>query len=105
MKLSVHLVHGGRYVKAGDPLPVDFVLPSHLEAFAVYDDEPPQASQGASRVNSPVVGRQRVFGASGRLAKSAAANYPEGEEEFTPRPKPTRGAKIRRAHQEERKGK
>ena len=69
MKLSVHLVHQGRYVKAGDPLPADFDLPPHLESFAIYDDEPPQVSQGAARLSS--VGRQGV-GAGGRLAKPAA---------------------------------
>jgi hypothetical protein len=67
MRLSVHLVHQGRYIKAGDELPSDFVLPLHLEAFAIYDD-PPQISQGAARLSSA---RQGVFGASGSLAKSA----------------------------------
>ena len=38
MKLSVNLVHGGKYVRAGDELPPDFVLPPHLDRFAVYDD-------------------------------------------------------------------
>ncbi len=37
MKLSVNVVHGGRYVRAGDELPSDFILPEHLERFAVYD--------------------------------------------------------------------
>ena len=70
MKLSINLVHGGKYVKAGDPLPADFVLPEHLDCFAIYDDDPPQTSQGAARLSS--VGRQGVFGAGGSLAKPAA---------------------------------
>ena len=35
MKLSVNVVTGGQYVRAGDPLPSDFVLPPHLEAFVM----------------------------------------------------------------------
>ena len=101
MRLSVHLVTGGKYIRAGDPLPPGFELPPHLETFVV---DPPQISQGAARLST--VGRQGVFGTSGSLAKSAA-NYPRGEEKFIPEPKPTRGTKmgeeIRRAHQ--RKGK
>ena len=105
MRLSVHLVHQGRYVKAGDELPSDFVLPEHLDRFVVYDD-PPQTSRADLRFSSAFVeGQQGDFGAGTRLAKPAM-DYPKGEEEFIPRPKPTKGMKmgeeIRRAHQ--RKG-
>lgn len=87
MKLSVNVVHQGCYVKAGDELPEDFILPEHLDRFAVYDD-PPQVSQGASRLST--VEGQGVAGARGGSAKSAAddkrdARYSEGEEEFTPK--------------------
>ena len=106
MRLTVNLVTGGKYVRAGDELPSDFVLPEHLDRFAIYDDDQPQISQGAARLSAAVGRRQGVFGTSGSLAKSAA-NYPRGEEKFIPEPKPTRGTKmgeeIRRAHQ--RKGK
>ena len=91
MKLSVHLVHQGRYVKAGDPLPADFDLPPHLEAFVV-DDDPPQASRAGLRFST--VGRQGGLGTETRLAKPAAKDYPEGEEEFTPRPKWARKGKL-----------
>src|SRR4029077_2392831 len=102
MKLSVHLVHQGRYIKAGDPLPLDFELPSHLEAFAVYDDDPPQISRADLRLSrAGSLSHARVFGAETRLAKPATEDYPGSEEEFIPQ---TRGAKmgeeIRRAHQE-----
>ena len=49
MRLSVHLVTGGKYVRAGDPLPADFVLPEHLDRFVV-DDDPPQIFAGRSLV-------------------------------------------------------
>ena len=75
MKLSINLVHQGTYVKAGDPLPEGFELPSHLEAFII--DDPPQTSRATSHL---VVEGQA---AGSGLAKSAAS-YPEGEEEFTP---------------------
>ena len=45
MRLSVNVVHGGCYVKAGDDLPSDFILPEHLERFAVYDEPPLQVSR------------------------------------------------------------
>ena len=44
MKLSVNVVHGGRYVRAGDDLPSDFILPEHLDRFVIYD-EPSQTSR------------------------------------------------------------
>lgn len=81
MRLSVHLVTGGKYIRAGDPLPPGFELPPHLETFVI---DPPQVSQGASRLSS--VERQGVFGTGGSLAKSAA-NYPQGKEEFIPKRK------------------
>ena len=63
MKLSVHLVTGGKYIRAGDPLPAGFELPPHLETFVI---DPPQISQGAARLSSAFVeGRQGVFGARG----------------------------------------
>ncbi len=80
MKLSVHLVTGGKYIRAGDPLPPGFELPPHLETFVI---DPPQVSQGASRLST--VGRQGVFGTGGSLAKPAMG-YPEGEEKFVPKP-------------------
>jgi hypothetical protein len=79
MKLSVNLVAGGKYVRAGDELPPDFVLPPHLDRFAIHD-EPPQTSRAASRFSS--AGHQGNLGASGQLAKPAMS-YPESEEEFT----------------------
>jgi hypothetical protein len=73
MKLSVNLVTGGKYVRAGDELPPDFVVPPHLDRFAVYDEPPPQIS----RVDAAFEGLQDG------LAKPAA-NYTESEEEFAP---------------------
>jgi hypothetical protein len=91
-KLSINLVHHGCYVKAGDPLPPDFVMPPHLEAFVI--DEPSQASRADHRF-SFVEGQGA---AEDRLAKPAMT-YEEAEEEFVPRwEKPKKHAK------EERKG-
>ncbi len=78
MKLSVNVVHGGRYVRAGDDLPKDFVLPPHLEAFVI--DEPLQTSRADLRLSSD---DQGVCGTEARLAKPAM-NYTESEEEFAP---------------------
>ena len=90
MKLSINLVHGGRYVRAGDDLPSDFILPEHLERFAVYDD-PSQASRATS--HSLVEGRRE----GSQLAKPAT-DYREAEEEFAaPMAKEIR-------HSEEKKG-
>jgi hypothetical protein len=84
VKLSVNLVVGGKYVRAGDELPSDFVLPPHLDRFVVYDQPPPQISRAGHRFSSGVEGHQEGFGTGARLAKSAAG-YPEGEEEFAPK--------------------
>ena len=63
----------------------------------------PQISRADLRFSSE--GHREDIGAETRPAKPA--RYPEGEEEFIPKPKPIRGMKmgeeIRRAHQEERK--
>ena len=100
MRLSVNLVVGGRYVKAGDHLPVDFVLPPHLDRFVVNDDSPPpQISRATSRFSTER--HQEDFGPGSQLAKPAMATYPEGEEKFAPR----WAKKIRRVLGEERKGK
>ena len=82
MKLSVNVVHGGKYVRAGDLLPADFVLPLHLEAFVI--DEPSQVSRADLRFSSGVEGHQRDMRTEARLAKPAM-NYREAEEEFTPK--------------------
>ena len=89
MKLSVNLVTGGKYVRAGDELPSDFELPPHLDRFVV--DEPPQQTSRADLRFSSVP--QRDMGAGTRLAKPAATDYPEGEEEFAPQwvPKKKKG--------------
>lgn len=79
MKLSVNVVHQGCYVKAGDPLPSDFVMPPHLEPFII--DEPPQTSRVDHRFSSGVEGHQMRTEA--RPAKFAM-NYTESEEEFAP---------------------
>jgi hypothetical protein len=90
MRLSVNLVHGGKYIRAGDELPPDFVLPPHLDRFAGYDDQPPQQTSRADlRFSSE--GHREDIGAETRPAKSAM-RYPEGEEEFIPKPKFTRGS-------------
>ena len=97
MKLSINLVHQGRYIKAGDPLPEGFELPPHLEAFVV---DPAQTSRADLRFS---LERQENLGT--RLAKPAV-DYPESEEEFVPKTRGTKmGEEIRRAHQERRKGK
>jgi hypothetical protein len=70
MKLSVNLALAGRYVRAGDELPRDFELPSHLEAFVV--NESSQTSQGAAPRLSPGARQQEIIKAEGGgLAKSA----------------------------------
>jgi hypothetical protein len=92
MKLSINLVTGGKYVRAGDPLPPDFELPSHLEAFAIYD-EPPQASRADLRLSSVAKQQQRDMRAETQLAKPAT-DYPEGEEEFTPKWMPKKKGKL-----------
>ena len=89
MRLSVHLVTGGKYIRAGDPLPAGFELPPHLETFVI---DPSQISQGAARLSTVVGRRQGVFGTSGSPAKPAMG-YPEGEEKFIPK---TRGTKERK---------
>ena len=83
MTLSVHLVTGGKYIRAGDPLPEGIELPPHLEAFVV---DPPQSSRAASQAEGV-----RLSGGS-QLANSAVENslqreasYREGEEEFAPK--------------------
>jgi hypothetical protein len=117
MKLAVNLVAGGRYIRAGEPLPPDFELPPHLEQFAIGGDDAPQISQADSRLAS---GDPGLFGAGGRLAKPAVDRggaisglFPAGEERFIPddddEPQPTRGRelgeRIRKAHQNQKKGK
>ena len=98
MKLSVHLVTGGKYIRAGDPLPAGFELPPHLETFVI---DPPQTSRAASRLST--VERQGVFGTGGQPAKPAMG-YREGKEEFIPKTRGTKmGEEIRRAHQERKR--
>jgi hypothetical protein len=65
LKLSVNIVAGGIYYKAGQELPEDFAVPSHLEAFAVNPDEAAEgepvgtlpASAPASEPNSRSAGK------------------------------------------------
>ena len=80
MKLSVNLVHHGCYVRAGDDLPSDFILPEHLDRFVIYDEPALTSRVDASRFSSIDAGDET----GARLAKSAM-NYEEGEEEFTPK--------------------
>ena len=70
-------------------LPPDFVLPPHLDRFAIYGDDQPQTSPADPRFSSPEGHQGEDFGARTRLAKPAM-RYPEGAEEFVPRPKLTR---------------
>jgi hypothetical protein len=99
MKLSVNLVHQGCYVKAGDSLPPDFVLPPHLDRFVIYDEPPPQISRVDHRFSSGVEGHQEKREAGTRLAKPAM-NYTESEEEFAPQ-----WGKAKKHAPKERKGK
>jgi hypothetical protein len=91
MKLSVHLVTGGKYIRAGDPLPPGFELPSHLEAFVV---DPSQIS----RATSIPAGGDSVGMRGSEPARSAAdderdTRYPE----FIPK------WKLKKRRDEERK--
>ena len=83
MRLTVNLVTGGKYVRAGDELPSDFVLPSHLDRFVIYDDETPQTSRADLRFSSDVEGHPEGFRTAG-TQPAKPATYPEGEEEFAP---------------------
>jgi hypothetical protein len=47
LKLSVNIVAGGVYYKAGQELPAGFTVPPHLEAFAVQDEAAGRETAGA----------------------------------------------------------